>query len=77
MVLQVHAMFGRTLMMAGVTRIIEVSFITPKYFPLPDSVSTDDNHSEHTLADTPSSSSVGLMQAVTAFRHLPPFVSHH
>lgn len=62
-------------MLAGVTRIIEISFIVPKYSPLPDSASTDDNHSEHTLADTPASGNIGLMQTVMAFRHLPPFVS--
>lgn len=73
--MQVHAIFGYTLMLAGVTRIIEISFIVPKYSPLPDSASTDDNHSEHTLADTPASGNIGLMQTVMAFRHLPPFVS--
>ena len=72
---QVHTLFGYTLMLAGVTRIIEVSFIVPKYYPLPEGHATpDDNHSEHTLtegAPSPSSTAnVGL-----AFRHLPPFVS--
>ncbi|KIP03045.1 hypothetical protein PHLGIDRAFT_121934 [Phlebiopsis gigantea 11061_1 CR5-6] len=71
---RVHAIFGDVLMMAGVTRIIEISFITPKYAPLPDSASTDDNHSDHTLADAPTIGNTGLMQSVKAFRHLPPFL---
>lgn len=61
-------------MMAGVARIIEVSFIVPKFSPLPENAPTDDNNSEHTLADGPSSGSP-LWQSVKAFRHLPPFVS--
>ena len=40
--LQVHAMFGYTLTLAGVTRIIEVSFIAPKFTPEP-APSQDDN----------------------------------
>lgn len=69
---RVHAVFGYTLMMAGVARIVEVSFIAPKYTPITDSGATDDNHSEHTLADVSTSSS--LWQSVKAFRHLPPFL---
>ena len=64
-------MVGYTLIMAGVTRIIEVSFIVPKYTPLSEGVS-DDNRSDHTLAE--SSSSTPIWQAVKSFRHLPPFV---
>lgn len=64
-------------MLAGLARIVEVSFIAPKFLPLPaDAVSADDNHSEHTLADAPASGGSGLYQAAMAFRHLPPFVSH-
>ncbi len=65
-------------MLAGVARIIEVSFIVPKYYPLHEgNVTPDDNHSEHTLADgAPSASSgVAYAKAESAFRHLPPFVS--
>jgi hypothetical protein len=61
-------------MLAGVARIIEVSFIAPKYTPLTEQVSTDDNNSEHTLADTSSGNSA-VWQSVKTFRHLPPFVS--
>lgn len=61
-------------MLAGVARIIEVSFVAPKFSPLPETGSTDDSNSEHTLADSPSSTSP-LWQSVKAFRHLPPFVS--
>ncbi|EKM50570.1 uncharacterized protein PHACADRAFT_213483 [Phanerochaete carnosa HHB-10118-sp] len=72
---RVHATFGHTLMLAGVVRIVEVSFIAPKYAPLPaDASSTDDDHSEHTLADAPASGSSPLYQSVKAFRHLPPFL---
>ena len=69
---QVHAMVGYTLMMAGVTRIIEVSFIVPKYLPLTEEGPANDNHSEHTLTDA---SATPLWQAAKAFRHLPAFVS--
>ena len=62
-------------MLAGVARIVEVSFVAPKYAPLPtDAASTDDSNSEHTLAEASSGSSA-LYQTVKAFRHLPPFVS--
>ncbi|KAF7798706.1 hypothetical protein EIP86_009930 [Pleurotus ostreatoroseus] len=69
---KVHAMVGYTLMMAGVTRIIEVSFIAPKYTALAESAPSDDNNSEHTLTD--SSSSSASWQSAKAFRHLPPFL---
>ena len=70
--MQVHAIFGYTLMSAGLTRIIEVCFVAPKY--MPDVVNDGDAHSEHTLdasRDEASASSHGPMRA---FRHLPPFV---
>ncbi|KAJ3551229.1 hypothetical protein NM688_g4825 [Phlebia brevispora] len=68
----VHAMVGYTLMMAGVTRIIEVCFIAPKYTPLPETAVADDNRSEHTLTDNTSNASA--WQTSKAFRHLPPFL---
>lgn len=72
---RVHAIFGYTLMLAGVARIIEVSFIAPKYSPLhADAPSTDDSNSEHTLADGPSTGGSTLYQTAKAFRHLPPFL---
>lgn len=64
-------MFGYTLLMAGVTRIIEVSFIAPKFTPLNESAASGDNSSEHTLTENAPSS----WQTVKAFRHLPPLVS--
>ncbi|KAK7686340.1 hypothetical protein QCA50_010564 [Cerrena zonata] len=67
---RVHAIFGYTLMLAGVTRIIEVSFIVPKYTPEVPAV--QDDHSEHTLND--GSNSAGGAQAVKTFRHLPPYL---
>ncbi|KAI0091561.1 hypothetical protein BDY19DRAFT_931111 [Irpex rosettiformis] len=73
---RVHTMFGYTLMLAGVARIVEVSFIVPKYHPLTEGHATpDDNHSEHTLTEgAPSSGSVDYSKAESAFRHLPPFL---
>ncbi|KAI0690969.1 hypothetical protein BC835DRAFT_1521424 [Cytidiella melzeri] len=74
---RVHAIFGYTLMLAGAARIVEVCFIVPKFTPLSEGIATpDDNHSEHTLADNPPSASAdaGYLQAVSAFRHLPPFL---
>lgn len=59
-------------MLAGVARIIEVSFIVPKFTP--ESASSDDNNSEHTLADASNSTSA---HAVKTFRHLPPFVRYY
>ncbi|TFY82125.1 hypothetical protein EWM64_g1890 [Hericium alpestre] len=69
---KVHSLFGYTLMLAGVTRIIEVCFVMPKFAPPGTIENGDDNQSEHTLADgsgrdeTPSKG--------RAFRHLPPFL---
>ena len=66
---KVHSLFGYTLMSAGVTRIIEVCFVAPKYTQ----DLADDVHSEHTLdgsREDPSTTS-----PMRAFRHLPPFVS--
>lgn len=73
---RVHAIFGYTLMLAGVTRIIEISFIVPKYTPEPPAPAVqDDNHSEHTLNDGNNSNAHGTgAQAVKTFRHLPPYV---
>ncbi|KAA1470261.1 hypothetical protein DENSPDRAFT_774306 [Dentipellis sp. KUC8613] len=68
----VHSMFGYTLMLAGVTRIIEVCFIVPKFYPVGVIETGEDNQSEHTLADgngKDEGSSKGR-----SFRHLPPFV---
>ena len=67
---KVHGMFGYTLMLQGLTRLIEVCFVVPSYAPM-DGVE-DDNRSDHTLADGagPEASPIGR-----AFRHMPPFVS--
>jgi hypothetical protein len=66
---KVHAVFGYTLMLAGLTRLIEVCFVVPSYAPM-DGV--EDDRSDHTLADGtgPEASPKGR-----AFRHMPPFVS--
>lgn len=78
---QVHAAFGYTLMLAGLTRVIEICFFVPTTAP---DAQDDDNQSDHTLAD-PTTPTVkygsGYMfvdnakaAASRAFRHLPPFV---
>ena len=69
--LQIHGTFGRTLMLAGFSRIIEICFFAPSYSS--DGSPDGSNLSEHTLADSYSSS--GKVAASRAFRHLPPFVS--
>jgi len=68
---KVHATFGHTLMLAGLTRIIEICFIVPRYTP---EGAGDDANSEHTLADSSNSSSANTAQAVKTFRHLPPLL---
>jgi hypothetical protein len=67
---KVHAVFGYTLMLAGLTRLIEVCFIAPSYTPAADGM--DDDGSDHTLADGAEAAAVPKGRA---FRHLPPFVS--
>ncbi|KAI0283630.1 hypothetical protein BGY98DRAFT_950867 [Russula aff. rugulosa BPL654] len=65
---KVHGMFGYTLMLQGLTRLIEVCFVVPSYAPM-DGV--EDDRSDHTLADGagPEASPIGR-----AFRHMPPFL---
>jgi len=73
---KVHATFGHTLMLAGVTRIVEICFVPNRLADISD----EDAHSEHTLADSGSGSGYtgsgdsGKATAARAFRHLPPFV---
>lgn len=73
---QVHAAFGNTLMLAGLTRIIEICFVA-KHFNSSEGPD-DDNNSDHTLADANripySLASESGSPAAKAFRHLPPFV---
>ena len=69
---KVHAVFGYTLMLAGVTRLTEVCFVAPSYTPT-DGV--EDNRSDHTLADGAGAESASASTKGRAFRHLPPFVS--
>ncbi|EMD39097.1 hypothetical protein CERSUDRAFT_112790 [Gelatoporia subvermispora B] len=71
---KVHAIFGYTLMSAGLARIIEVSFIVPKFAPLDGPATDGDNHSEHTLADSGKEDGTGIAGAAKTFRHLPPFL---
>jgi len=66
---KVHAVFGYTLMLAGLTRLIEVCFIAPSFTPAADGV--DDDGSNHTLAD---GAEAAAAPRGRAFRHLPPFL---
>ncbi|KAF8202448.1 hypothetical protein BJ912DRAFT_944861 [Pholiota molesta] len=70
---RVHAMFGYTLMLAGISRIIEVCFFVPSYAS---DGSDDDNHSEHTLADGTNSRPQLSPKAAASrsFRYLTPFL---
>ncbi|KAJ7132291.1 hypothetical protein C8R44DRAFT_829509 [Mycena epipterygia] len=83
---KVHAMFGTTVMLAGLTRIIEVCFFSAPSKSASDVVD-DDNHSDHTLAEPsprfppvsryiPAETSMdsGKAAAAKAFRHLPAFL---
>jgi len=65
---KVHAMFGYTLMLAGLTRLIEVCFVVPSYAPM-DGV--EDDRSDHTLAD---GAGPEAFPKGRAFRHVPPFL---
>jgi hypothetical protein len=83
---KVHAMFGTTVMLAGLTRLIEVCFFSGPSKSAPEMVD-DDNNSDHTLAEPsprypppsrymsadPAADS-GSAAAAKAFRHLPAFV---
>jgi hypothetical protein len=69
---KVHAMFGYTLMSAGLTRMIEVCFVAPSFAPAGADGVEDDRSSDHTLADGAAASAAPKGRA---FRHLPPFVS--
>lgn len=66
---KVHAVFGYTLMSAGLTRLIEVCFIAPSYGPM-DGV--EDDVSDRTIAD---GAGPEAFPKGRAFRHMPPFVS--
>ncbi len=68
---KVHAVFGYTLMLAGLTRLIEVCFIVPSYASM-DGV--EDDRSDHTLAD---GAGPEAFPKGRAFRHMPPFVSNN
>ncbi|KAI0761773.1 hypothetical protein BD413DRAFT_485346 [Trametes elegans] len=68
---KVHAVFGYTLMSAGLARIIEVCFVAPKYTQ---DVVESDSHSEHTLDGNREDVAAPSPNPSRAFRHLPPFL---
>ena len=70
---RVHAVFGYTLMLAGITRLVEVCFVAPSYTH---AEGVEDNRSDHTLADGAGTDSAPASKG-RAFRHLPPFVSNN
>lgn len=65
-------MFGHTLMLAGLARIIDICFFTTSS----STGSLDDDESEHTLTTGISAHGESRLKAkaARAFRHLPPFV---
>ncbi|KAF8639101.1 hypothetical protein AX17_001744 [Amanita inopinata Kibby_2008] len=84
---RVHAVFGYTLSLAGIARIIEICFFpsfpsssSSQAHKIVVSASEDDNTSDHTLndirydADRTSSRDGAKETAARAFRHLPPFL---
>ncbi|KAI9570866.1 hypothetical protein HD554DRAFT_278206 [Boletus coccyginus] len=68
---KVHAMFGYTLMLAGLTRIIDICFVTTSSTEL-----LNDDESEHTLTSgiNAHGEAKSKAKAARAFRHLPPFL---
>jgi len=78
---KVHAVFGYTLMAAGLARLIEICFL-PAFPPLsilaPKTVTSaadDDNNSDNTLHEEQQASSYTARERTSrAFRHLPPFL---
>lgn len=68
---KVHAVFGYTLMLAGLTRLVDVCFVSPSYTT---AHGVEDDRSDHTLAECACAES-GAASKGRAFRHLPPFVS--
>jgi hypothetical protein len=71
----VHAMFGYTLMLAGLARIIEIVAFMPSY-ATPETAASGDSASEHTLdgSSTPSGKESVRELGGKSFRHLPPFL---
>lgn len=73
---QVHSMFGYALMLAGLTRMIEICYYVPKYTQEGSFGDEMDSSSEHTLGDGyPGVPSSGKNVSGKVFRHLPPYVS--
>ncbi|KAF5318382.1 hypothetical protein D9611_013908 [Ephemerocybe angulata] len=76
----VHGMFGKTLMLAGATRIVEVVFFVPQYTRLaaspPSEALASDSASDHTLHEGSQSSQERSPKtaASIAFRHTTPFL---
>jgi len=69
---KVHGMFGKTLMLAALTRIFEVCYFVPSYGTLADPV--EDDTSEDTLADGSPISRPTRSAGAKAWQHLPPFL---
>ncbi|KAF8733459.1 hypothetical protein AX14_003822 [Amanita brunnescens Koide BX004] len=76
---KVHAMFGYTLMTAGLARIIEICFLPSPSIPQPPgmvmSTTDDEINSDHTLhEERPALQQSKKEKTIWAFRHVPPFL---
>ncbi|EJC98147.1 uncharacterized protein FOMMEDRAFT_130141 [Fomitiporia mediterranea MF3/22] len=69
---KVHSAFGAVLMLAGLTRIIEVCFVAPRYEKDVPLSSDSDRQSDRTLG--PGAPEQPRLSIAHAFRHLPPFL---
>ena len=69
---QVHGMFGKTLMLAALTRIVEVCYFVPSYS---DPVTAADTSEDVFPDGTPLSTTLSPRSGAEAWQHLPPFVS--
>lgn len=84
---KVHEMFGKSLMLAGLARLIEVCYFAPRFKPPPaPEPLEDDASSEHTLAESHTSIATKIVNdneddekasrqaAAESWKHLPPFL---
>lgn len=72
---QVHGMFGKTLMLAALTRIVEVCYFVPSYSALADPVAAADTSEDVFPDGAPLSTTLSPRSGAEAWQHLPPFVS--
>jgi len=68
-------MFGKTLMLAALTRIVEVCYFVPSYSALADPVAAADTSEDVFPDGAPLSTTLSPRSGAEAWQHLPPFVS--